>query len=519
MAAGFKKPILVGGLGLTAGLWALQNVGDVASQVGGDLLWGAIALGSGYLWLRQYFKPAIPKASAQTLLPVATNRTVVEQAIAAVEALLQHLQTEFSDHTADAAAVLTPFQAQITALREELNRKSLSVAVIGESGVGKSVLATWLNTHWRSPQEMAQGREIQINDTLPVLHPAEMEVDLTALLPTLLPHDLVVYLTSGDLKNSELQILQALHQHRQRMVLAFNKQDHYLPSDRPQVLHQLQQRAKALIAPEDVVAIATVPAPVKVRQHQDDGTIVERMEQPDAAVTTLTQRLSTILSEEAQQLVWSTVLRRSWLLRQDIMAELNRIRGDRALPMIEQSQWIAAAAAFANPVPTLDLLAMAAVNTQLIMDLGALYQQPFSLDQAKELAGTLASQMVKLGLVEVSTQALSPLLKGNALTYVAGGVLQGVSAAYLTRVAGLSLVAYFQERSQHPNLENVPVQLERLGQILKTVFQQNQRPEFLQQLVSQAMARLTPASATPAMAAAGTGAIAPATPAPADVSA
>jgi uncharacterized protein (DUF697 family) len=67
---------------------------------------------------------------------------------------------------------------------------------------------------------------------------------------------------------------------------------------------------------------------------------------------------------------------------------LNQVRRDRALPIIEQYQWIAAAAAFANPVPALDLLATAAISAQVVSDLGAIYQQKFSLQQAQAAAKT-----------------------------------------------------------------------------------------------------------------------------------
>jgi uncharacterized protein (DUF697 family) len=126
----------------------------------------------------------------------------------------------------------------------------------------------------------------------------------------------------------------------------------------------------------------------------------------------------------------------------------------------------------------------------MVMDLGALYQQSFSLEQAKTVTGNLASQMVKLGLVEMASQAISPLLKSHALTYVAGGTLQGISAAYLTRLAGLSLVEYFEEQSQ--TAEASSFQLDRLIQKLKDVFQDNQRSAFLQNLVKQGVSRLVP---------------------------
>jgi hypothetical protein len=70
--------------------------------------------------------------------------------------------------------------------------------------------------------------------------------------------------------------------------------------------------------------------------------------------------------------------------------------------------------------------------------------------------------MLKLGLVEVTTQTIGSILKGNAFTYVAGGAVQGVSAAYLTRLAGLSLIEYFQEQ-EVSEATGQGFNLERLG--------------------------------------------------------
>jgi hypothetical protein len=169
---------------------------------------------------------------------------------------------------------------------------------------------------------------------------------------------------------------------------------------------------------------------------------------------------------------------------------LNAVRRDRAIPIIEQYQYIAAATVFANPVPALDLLATTAISTQLVIDLGAIYQRKFSLDQAKTVAATLANQMFKLGLVELSTQTITGLLKSNAVTYVAGGAVQGISAAYFTRIAGLSLIEYFQSQE----LENAAKGIFNLDQLTKTlqaVFTQNQQVSFLQSFVNQVASRLS----------------------------
>ena len=167
------------------------------------------------------------------------------------------------------------------------------------------------------------------------------------------------------------------------------------------------------------------------------------------------------------------------------------MRRDQATPFIEQYQWIAAAAAFANPVPALDILATAAITAQMVIDLGNIYQQKISWEQAQQVAGTMGSLMLKLGLVELSTRAVTGILKTNVATFVAGGMVEGVSAAYLTRVAGLSLVAYFEQ--QEIALESgSALNLDKLRQVLQTVFQQNQKMAVLEAFVKQGVKRLLP---------------------------
>ncbi|MBD2071015.1 DUF697 domain-containing protein [Leptolyngbya sp. FACHB-671] len=474
-----RKPILVGGLGLTAGVWLLHGLNPGVADFSGTAIWGALTVSSGFWWLR---KRSI-KPLDLTVPAIPVDRTAVEKALSAVETLVKQLAAETNTGTQTAA--LTSFQEKLTQLTAELERNEIRLAIAGGQSVGKTALTQYLTENW-----VPQSQKISISDTVGLF--AEPGEAGETLAPEVDSADLVLFITASDLTSPEYQTIQQLLTRQQRVLLLFNKQDQYLPDERPLVLQQIRARVQGQLATEDVMAIATAPAPVKVRQYQS-GSVQERLEQPAADVAGLSDRLTQVLAEEGQRLILSTVLRQVNLLRLDVQNALNQVRRDRALPLIEQSQWIAAAAAFANPVPSLDLLATAAVNTQLIVDLGEIYQQKFSLQQAKTATGTLADLMVKLGLVELSAQAISPLLKSHAVTFVAGGLMEGLSAAYLTRLAGLSLIEYFQEQSYVLDPNAAPFQVDRLTQKLKAVFQDNQRTAFLQALVQQGISRLAPA--------------------------
>lgn len=454
-----RKPILVGGIGISLGVWLWESFGQSimhASEVGGA---GAIALGAGLWWLQR----RMPKP-LQIESPL--DRQAVEAAISQGDAIAVRLETEAPQKD------ISPLKQQLSQLPQLLERQKLRITVTGGNKVGKTTL-----------KQLLEGSPVIREEAL------FAKTGETAGQEATLESDLVLFLATGDLTDSEWQILQQLKAAVGRLILVFNQQDRYIPEERAAILQQLRQRVSEIIPPEDVVAISACPDSIKVRQYQEDGSVREWREQPTPQTSSLQERLTQIIAQERQQLIWATTWREATAVQMQAKNILNQVRRDRALPIVEQYQWIAAAAAFANPVASLDLLATAAINTQLLVDLSDVYQQKFSLSQAQAASGTIGKLMVQLGLVELSTQAIGSMLKSNAFTYVAGGAVQGISAAYLTRLAGLSLVEYFQEQDVSSTHE-AGLNLEKLKQKLQQVFQQNQQ-SALQSFVKQAVGRLS----------------------------
>ncbi|MBD2436746.1 YcjF family protein [Nostoc sp. FACHB-110] len=469
MVVKLERPILVGGLGLSFSLWILQSWHDSILQLGEFGLFSSLAVGGG-LWLWQKNRP---KASWEQVDCTPVDRATAQKAIAASETVINQLAKEAENHSS-----LATLREQLAQLFSELDRQEIKIAVTGAKGVGKSTLIEVLNSNG-SPGKF------NLQETAPLFRETTDKSDV-AVLAEISKSDVVLFLTNGDLTDTEFQTLQQLKAANQSTILVFNKQDQYLADERASVLLSLQQRM-----PGNVVATAVSPVPIKVRKYEADGTVQEWLEQPAPDIAQLTQQLSAVLAQQGQNLVWTTTMRKALALKAEAKNWLNKIRRDRATPVIEQYQWIAAATAFANPVPALDILATAAINAQMVIDLGNIYQQKLSLEQAQTVAGTMGSLMLKLGLVELSTKAVGTVLKSNAITFVAGGLVQGVSAAYLTRVAGLSLVEYFEQQEIALDSGNA-LNLDKLRQTLQKVFQQNQQMAFLQGFVQQGVKRLLP---------------------------
>ncbi|NET37859.1 MAG: DUF697 domain-containing protein [Cyanothece sp. SIO1E1] len=497
MGIKLQKPILIGGLGFTFVLWVLESLQHAVPQ--GTIFLGLAALGAGGFWWlqRQSTQPLTLPAAEK----VPINRETVEQRLQQVEFLIDKLLAEAAAESAESAASLPQvvmLRQRLSHLRNEFDRQDIRIAVVGGKSVGKTTLIRQLVTH--ALPEL--GWNLFWTDTADLFSLTTDRGVMIPALPEIEAADLVVFITIGDITDSEFRILQQLSTTQRRALLVFNKQDQYLPDERSIILQQLQNRLQPLMAAPDVVAIAAQPSSVKVRQHQLDGQLREWMESRQPEIKPFTERLSQVLHQSGEQLVLASMMRQAQMLKVATQASLNAVYRDRTLPQIEQYQWIAAATAFVNPVPTLDLLAIAAVNAQMIVDIGKVYGFSFSTEQAKSMAGTLASLMLKLGLVELSTQVVSGVLKSNALTFVAGGLVQGLSAAHLTQISGLSLIEHFEElKISGQPLDISALSLEGLNQKLQTFFQKTRQATALQTFVWQGVKRLMPEVAVPTLAA------------------
>jgi uncharacterized protein len=466
------KPLLLGGgagLVLAAGYTVTHLPGvELLSWAGiaGAMLWSTRKL-----WRRE---------AAQLDLRSLTDKTV-KSAIAQTRLQLEQWICEAPQQDASA------FETKLVEIEQSLTRQTLELQIVGTRAVGKTALKQRLG-------QQADSFQQRWNLTaLDELTAESIVASDNAPLPDRISQaDVVLFVVQGDLTQLEWNALQQLQTQQKRVLLLLNKQDQYLPAQAELVLAQLRQRVQGIVAAEDVVAIATTPQPIKVRRHQPDGSYQETLETPLPQMQLLLDRLQTVAAQEVSQLVLQRAYQQTLVLQQTIQSELNLVRRDRALPILERYQWIAAGVAFANPLPSLDMVATAAITGKMIQELAEVYRIQLSLDRATEIAGVLGKNLIQMGLVEASSQVLTLALKGNTVTYVAGGMLQGVGAAYFTRMAGLSLVELFEV---HRATESWQLDSTLLNQIVQRIFKASSRMDVVKDLVQQSWRRLRPEDA------------------------
>jgi small GTP-binding protein len=286
--------------------------------------------------------------------------------------------------------------------------------------------------------------------------------------------NLLLVVIDNDLRQTEYESLRSLVDMGKRSLLVFNKIDLYPDADREVILNHLRQRVYSFLSPDDVVAIAAAPQPVALPNGDQF--------QPEVDITPLLRRMAAVLRSEGENLVADNILFQSQRLSADARRLIDDQRLQQANEVVNRFQWIGAGVVSFTPVPVVDLLATAAVNAQMVVELGRVYGCEMNIDHGKALASSLAKTLVSLGVVRGAIEIFSVALQTNVSTFLIGRAVQGATAAYLTRIAGKSFIEYFRNDQDWGD--------GGMTEVVQEQFQLNRRDEFMKTFVQEAIANI-----------------------------
>ena len=318
-------------------------------------------------------------------------------------------------------------------------------------------------------------RKILITDTPGILEAGVAGTEREQLARELATAaDLLLFVVDNDIRRSEYEPLRTLAEIGKRSLVVLNKSDLYTQEDKEAILTQLRLRVHGFIAANDVVAIAANPQAVEV----EDGEIF----QPESDIIPLLRRMAAILRAEGEDLVADNMLLKSLRLGEEARKLVDGQRRRQAEKIVERFQWIVAGVVTVTPLPVVDLLATAAVNAQMVVEIGKIYGCELNMERGRELAVSLAKTIASLGILKGALELVSTALQLNIGTFIIGRAIQGVTGAYLTRIAGKSFIEYFRHDQDWGD--------GGMTEVVQRQFQLNRRDEFIKAFVQQAIARV-----------------------------
>ncbi|MEO0377523.1 MAG: GTP-binding protein [Cyanobacteria bacterium P01_A01_bin.17] len=378
--------------------------------------------------------------------------------------------------------------SQTRNIAQDLSRRQLKLVVFGVGSAGKTSLVNALMGRIAGQVGPTIGttevgetyscylprlnRELLITDTPGLLEPGIMGTAREQAARKLATEaDLLLFVVDGDLTQSEYQPLRSLEDMGKRLLLVFNKIDRYSAADQEAVLKVLCDRTR--LSPEDIVAISAAPQPLQLANGQ--GL------EPEPDLRSLLQRLGTILHEEGDDLLADNILLQSQRLSTEARDLIAQERQGRAEKVVERFQWIGAGVIWATPI-VIDLLAAAAVNAQMVIEIAKVYGCELSKEEGKELARSLAKTLGGLGIVKGVLSVVTRALEFSVAGYVLGKTVQSISTAYLTRIAGNSFIEYFRNDQDWGD--------GGMAEVVQQQFQLNRRDQFVKKFIQDAIIQL-----------------------------
>ncbi|MBE7383641.1 MAG: GTP-binding protein [Leptolyngbya sp. SIO1E4] len=460
---------------------AIALVSPLLAQV---FLWGVMALalggvGVGVYYIRQFMRPR--RRRSRPALPQG-KPDAASEALSGLERQVAQIQDQVAQ---------TALRKKLQTLAANWHQRDVRIVLFGVGSVGKTSIVNALLGELVGKVDAPIGtttvtatypltltgidQALWLTDTPGLLEASQEGKDRETQVRYLATEaDLLLFVIDNDLRQSEYALARSLLDIGKRLIIVLNKADLYPESDLAAILDKVRSHFQPDLAPEDVVDVAANPHPIRLTTGE--------MAQMERDLWPLEKRLTEILRAEGADLLADSILLRSQRLSDTARQLIQDQRREAADPIIERYQWINAAVVAATPLPVIDLLATAAINAQMVVELGRVYQFELTLEEGKELAFALARTLTGLGIVKGVINLLALGMQTTIATAIASRGVQGVSAAYLTRIAGKSFVEYFQQSQDWGD--------GGIGEVVQQQFQLNRREQFIREFIADAIAHL-----------------------------
>jgi uncharacterized protein (DUF697 family)/GTPase SAR1 family protein len=392
------------------------------------------------------------------------------------------------------AVVRSELRRELDDLRADPQRDWFRVVVFGTTSAGKTSLIRALigagGEDLTSPSEAPSRRTIEspegvleLTDTPGISGTGRAGIwNEAEALELAMRCDLLLFVVDRDLLRAEFEALTSLLGIGKRVLVVFNKKDLFPGPDLAAILAKLRDRLEGRVPAEDVVDVAAHPRPLPVRVRLPDGREETVYEYEEPALGHLEARIEAVLAREGGDLRAGNLLLRSYLLRRSAEEQLRLERRRQAEAIVDRHAWMAAASAFAVPVPELDLVAATAVEYRMVSEIGALYGADLSPEHIRLVGRQMVETLLRRRVVETATALVAGVFKSSLIGYAAGGLVEAATLAYLTRLTGMTFIDYF-ERGQTWGEEGVQ------GAVARQI-DRNGRAGFLREFVQRAVDRL-----------------------------
>ncbi len=339
-----------------------------------------------------------------------------------------------------------------------LENGELHVAVFGRVSTGKSALCNALlgrpafavgvlhgTTTEASHQRLDEaGHEGLVLIDTPGINELDGEARERLAYEVAEVSDLVVFVVDGDLTREELDALKLLGKTQRPLLLALNKADRFGEADLERLLEHLRAQSRGLVREDNVVAVAAMPAPLRVDRIDADGRTHTGERPQPPRIDPLRTRLHAIAEREGKTLASINAGLFAGRLSDRVSRRIAETRRELASRVIRQYCIAKGVMVALNPIPVADLLAAAGLDAAMVVQLSRVYGLPLTRSESGRLVATISAQLVALMGAIWGVHLVASALKGVSVglsTVVTAG-FQGALAWYATTLIGRAAEQY-----------------------------------------------------------------------------
>jgi len=463
--------------------WAYAYLGVVAT--GGALLAGA----SFALFWRMWRNSQVKEGRRASRLRDPSQLSPAERQRELADNLAS--SQDLADDEETSQALRDQLKAQLLALEAKQTEQRLEIVAFGTISSGKSTLLNALAGREAFASDVIGGTTAQrceiawpgadrvtLVDT-PGLAEIRGEGRAALAADAAQNADLVLLVVDGPLKSFEVELAERLLDMEKRLLVCLNKLDWYNVSDARELLAQIAEQLPRVRAADVVAVRAGVTLRERVRVLADGRQEREQVEEPPD-VSALTQRMLAVLRRDGSDLLLANLLIQSRSLVDDAKLEVRKHLDRRADEIISRYMWAAGGAAGVNPFPLLDIAGSSAITLKMVLDLARVYRQPLDADLAVKMLEQLTKNLIAIVGSVAATPAIVSVIASMVKTVpgvgtLAGGLVQGIVQALVTRWIGNVFVEYLRNEMQPPP--------GGLTEVARRQWRELTRPEALRKLI------------------------------------
>ena len=286
--------------------------------------------------------------------------------------------------------------------------------------------------------------------------------------------DLILFVLDQDINKYENYLIRELLKIRKKIIIVLNKCDLRTNNDNDLIKENIISITSAKENNISVVQTIAVPQP---SPNSQTATIQKG---PD--VGNLFKEIIETLDSSGEELLADNILFRSNKLGVKSKNFIQQQRYLMSKKVINKYMWITGGVILVNPLPGVDFLTTTSVNVQMILELSKIYEIKLTKNDAKGLSKSLITALAKLGILKGGLSIISSALATSLTKILISKSIQSITAGWLIKIVGLSLIEYFKNGQDWGD--------GGIQEVVDKIYRINKREEIINNFVKEAISKI-----------------------------